>query len=138
MDRLYIRIYFVVAIAGMFSLLNTSVVSADVPNNAVSWFKFAPEVRTRFIQQEANIGQNRSDVAAIDARVDALLDVVTAQADQIADLQAQVADMEAGIVPNLGTYLRIGTHNGRPAALFEAVNVMDVNGTGSTVGATNR
>ena len=63
MDRLSSRNYFVVVVAGMFCLLSASVVSADVPNNAVGWFKFAPSVRARFIVQEANIAQNSSDIA---------------------------------------------------------------------------
>ena len=37
-------------------------------------------------------------------------------------------------VPNLGTYLRIGTHNSKPAVIFEAANVLVLDGTGSTVG----
>ena len=127
MDRLY-RNYFVVAVAGMFCLLNASIVSAQTAtdlncSNCVGWFEFTPSVRGHLIAQVNSIDQNRSDVAALEARVVAL--------------EALVATLQAGIVPNLGTYLRIGTHNGQPAALFEAVNVMVVNGTGSTEGATN-
>ena len=130
MDSLY-RNYMVVAVAGMFCLLNTSIVSAqtatdlncvgcvgpgEVAPDTVGWFSFSPSARN-FLTNQAN------DVNALVARVE--------------ELEALVATLQAGIVPNLGTYLRIGTHNGRPAALFEAVNVMVVNGTGSTEGATN-
>jgi hypothetical protein len=128
MDRLYIRNYFVVAVAGVFCWLNAGVVSAQTAtnlncSNCVGWFEFTPSVQGHLIAQVNSIDQNRSDVAALEARVVAL--------------EALVATLQAGIVPNLGTYLRIGTHNGQPAALFEAVNVMVVNGTGSTGGATN-
>ncbi len=128
MDRQYNCNYFVVAVAGMFCWLNTSIVSAQTAtnlncSNCVGWFEFTPSVRTHSIAQVNSIDQNRSDVAALEARVEAL--------------EALVATLQAGIVPNLGTYLRIGTHNGQPAALFEAVNLMVVNGTGTTDGATN-
>jgi hypothetical protein len=130
MDRLY-RNYFVVAVAGMFCLLNANIVSAqtatnlkcfwcvgpgEVGFNAVGWSSLSPLLR-QGLTADAN------DVAALEARV--------------AALEALVATLQASSVPNLGTYLRIGTHNGQPAVLFEAVNVMVVNGTGSTAGATN-
>ncbi len=146
MDRQSERNFFVVAVAGMFCLFNASVVSAqtatdlncsncvgpgEVAPDTVGWFSFSPSARN-FLTNQAN------DVNGFDARVDALLEVVTAQADEIADLQAQVATLEAGIVPNLGTYLRIDeTNPQRPTAWFEAVNVMVVNGTGTTAGVTN-
>ncbi len=128
MDKLSIRNYLVVAVAGMFCWLNANIVSAQTAtdlncSNCVGWFEFTPSVQGHLIAQVNSIDQNRSDVAALEARVVAL--------------EALVATLQAGIVPNLGTYLRIGTHNGQPAALFEAVNVMVVNGTGSTGGATN-
>ena len=138
MDRRYKRNLFVVAVAGAFCLFNASIVSAqtatdlncsncvgpgEVANNTVGWFKFSPSARN-FLTNQAN------DVNGFDARVDAL------QA-RIEELEALVATLEARIVPNLATYLRIGTHNGQPAALFEGVNVMVVNGTGTTAGATN-
>ena len=138
MDKLIIRSYLVVAVAGMFSLLTANIVSAqaatdldcsncvgpkELANNTVGWFMLAAAARN-FLTNQAN------DVNGFGARVDAL------QA-RIEELEALVATLEARIVPNLATYLRIGTHNGQPAALFEGVNVMVVNGTGTTQGATN-
>ncbi len=129
MDRQYNCNFFVVAVAGMFCWLNTSIVSAQTAtnlncSNCVGWFEFTPSVRTHSIAQVNSIDQNRSDVAALEARVEAL--------------EALVATLEAGIVPNLGIYLRIDeTNPQRPTAWFEAVNVMVVNGTGTTAGTTN-
>ncbi len=138
MDKLIIRSYLVVAVAGMFSLLTANIVSAqaatdldcsncvgpgEVAPDTVGWFSFSPSARN-FLINQAN------DVNGFDARVDAL------QA-RIEELEALVATPAARIVPNLATYLRIGTHNGQPAALSEGVNVMVVNGTGTTAGATN-
>ncbi len=138
MDTLYFRNYFLVAIVGMFCWLNTSIVAAqtatdlncsncvglgEIANNTVGWFKLDGSARN-FLTRQAN------DVNGFDARVDAL-------EARIEELEALVVTLEARIVPDLSTYLRIGTHNGQPAALFEAVNVMVVNGTGSTAGATN-
>ena len=58
MNSLY-RNYFLVAIVGMFSLLNSNMVSAQANDVAcagcIGWFEFAPDVRRRFIQQEARI-----------------------------------------------------------------------------------
>ncbi len=137
MDGLNVRSYFAV-VAGVLCLLSTSIVSAqtatdlncngcvgqgEVANNTVSWLNLDGPARA-FLINQAN------DVNGFDARVDAL------QA-RIEELEALVATLEARIVPDLATYLRIGTHNGQPAALFEAVNVMVVNGTGTTAGATN-
>ena len=43
------------------------------------------------------------------------------------------AACSATAVLGLGTYLRIGTHNSKPAVIFEATNVLVADGTGSTV-----
>ena len=63
------RNYFVVAAAGVICLLNTNVVSAQTATNlncngCVQWGEIDPGIRTRFIQQEANIAQNRDNFAA--------------------------------------------------------------------------
>ena len=72
MDTLYIRSYFVVVVVGMFCWLNASVVSAQTATDlncagCVGFFEFAPGVRTRFFQQEADIAQNRADIVALTA-----------------------------------------------------------------------
>ncbi len=79
MDRQYKCNFFVVAVAGMFCLLNTSIVSAqtatdlncsdcvgpgEVAPNTVGWFSFSPSARN-FLTNQAN------DVNGFDARVDA-------------------------------------------------------------------
>ncbi len=104
MDTQY-RNYFVVAVAGMFCLLNTNIVSAqaaadlncvncvgpgEVAPDTVGWFSFSPSARN-FLTRQAN------DVNGFGARVDAL------QA-RIEELEALVATLEARIVPNLATY----------------------------------
>ena len=82
MDSLYIRNYSVVAVVGMFCLLNTSVSLAQV-----GWLDFDPEVRARFITQEANIASLREAVADLEPQVAAL-------AAAVSDLQTQVAALE--------------------------------------------
>ena len=132
MNRLFIRNYFAVAFAGMFCLLSTSIVSAqtatdlncagcvgpgEVAPNAVAYGSLDANARG-FLANQAN------NVAALKAQVEAL--------------EALVATLQASSVPNLSTYLRIDeTNPQRPTAWFEAVNVMVVNGTGTTAGATN-
>ena len=68
MDSLY-RNYFVVAVAGVFCWLNASVASAQTATDVtcagcIGFFEFAPGVRTRFFQQEADIAQNSDNFAA--------------------------------------------------------------------------
>jgi hypothetical protein len=128
MNSLY-RNYFVAAVAGIFCWLNTGLVLAQnatnvTCNSCISWFELDPNFRGRAIRQVGDIAQNRSDNAALEARIE--------------ELEALVATLQASSVPNLGTYLRIDESNPqRPTAWFEAVNVMVVNGTGTTAGATN-
>ena len=139
MDRLNIRHYLWVAVAGVFCWLNTSVVSAqtatdlncnrcvgkgEVARNTVGWFNLDEPARA-FLRRRENRGRRFAAQLA-------------AQEERIAALEALVTTLQASSVENLGTYLRIDeTDPQKPSAWFEAVNVMVVNGPGATEGTPN-
>jgi len=145
MNKRTIRHYLMIAIIGMFCWLTTSVVMAqtatdlncslcvgpgEVANGAIRWSSLDAAAQGFLINQANDVNAAVALVATLEATVATLQASLTAA-------EATITSLQASSVPNLGTYLRIGSHNGKPAALFEAVNVLVVDGSGNTEGTTN-
>lgn len=60
----------------------------------------------------------------------AIVDVSLFEA--VAQLQELVSQLQTGMVPNLGTYVQVGTLNGQPVVRVTGANLQVVDGTGST------
>ena len=154
MDRLNIRHCALVAAVGVLAVLNASAVSAQVGATRTGWNDLSPQVQTWLVTQTNNVIALRTEVATLTSTV-ATLQASLAAAEatisghttaigtnttaiggntsSITTNASDIDGLEASDVPGLGTYLRIGTHNSKPAVIFEDANVLVLDGTGSTV-----
>ena len=145
MHKQTIRHYLMITITGMFCWLTTGVVSAHVGATKTGWDDLAPEVRAEIAALKATVatlkaGQPQVQTIRWNMLANDIQQFLIAQTANVGALRTEAATnttaisgLQAGIVPNLGTYLRIGTHNSKPAVIFEDANVIVTDGTGSTV-----
>lgn len=110
---------------GFAFINNIQASDLTIPNTFVAGtIAVANDVNANFVAVETAVDDNNSRIAALEAQIQAL--------------EAMVVSLQAASVPNLSTYLRIDeTDPQRPTALFEAVNVKIVNGSGTTAGFVN-
>ena len=92
----------------------------------IRWGMLANDIKQFLIAQTANVGALRTEAATNTA-------AISTHATSIATNASDIDGLETSDVPGLGTYLRIGTHNSKPAVIFEAANVLVLDGTGSTI-----
>ena len=161
MNKRTVRHYLLVVV---FGVLNASAVSAQVGTTKAGWNDLAPDVQNWLITQTDNVLAMRAEIATLTASLAAAEATISGHTasistntsaisghttsigsnatgisghtTSIATNASDIDGLELSDVPNLGTYLRIGTNNGKPAVIFEAANVLVVEGTGSTSGTS--
>jgi len=111
--------------AGSVTVPNTF--TADTP-------AVASQVNGNFSAVKTAVDDNDSRIAALETTVASLQSLVQSQASTISSLQSELAAVQGNSVLDLDGKLGLGTDpaTGQPTAIFSAVNVQVVNGTGNT------